>query len=100
MTAITFDTLAYSRTLQDAGMPVEQADALARAQKAAIDEMLAAKELATKGDIREAELRLQAEIEKVRKETQQVKYDLLKWQIGLAVAIIAIMAKGFGWLGF
>ena len=30
MTAITFDTLAYSKTLQDAGMPVAQADALAR----------------------------------------------------------------------
>ena len=33
MTAITFDTLAYSKTLQDAGMPREQADALANAQK-------------------------------------------------------------------
>lgn len=33
MSAITFDTLAYSRNLQDAGMPREQADALAYAQK-------------------------------------------------------------------
>ncbi len=29
MTAITFDSLAYSKRLQQAGMPSEQADALA-----------------------------------------------------------------------
>lgn len=89
MTAIAFDTLAYSRTLQDAGMPVEQADALARAQKAAIDEMAEAKELARKDDIQGLRLEMKA-----------MEMRLLKWQIGLAVAIIAIMAKGFGWLGF
>ncbi len=89
MTAIAFDTLAYSRTLQDAGMPVEQADALARAQKAAIDEMVEAKELARKDDIQGLRLEMKA-----------MEMRLLKWQIGLAVAIIAIMAKGFGWLGF
>ena len=100
MTAITFDTLAYSKTLQDAGMPVEQADALARVQKAAIEDMLATKEWATKADLRETELRLQAEIEKVRAEVQQNKYDLLKWQIAGWVALAAIMAKGFRWLGF
>lgn len=69
------------------------------------------KELATKGDLREeatairadlreTELCLQKEIEVVRKEVQQVKYDLLKWQIAGFVAMAAIMAKGFGWLGF
>lgn len=58
------------------------------------------KESATKGDLRETELRLQAEIEKVRAEIQKIKFDLLKWQIGIAFATIVIMAKGFGWLGF
>ena len=57
MTAITFDTLAYSKTLQSAGMPQEQADALAKAQKAALDEMVAAKELATQADILMLKLR-------------------------------------------
>ncbi len=89
MTAITFDTLAYSKTLQDAGMPREQADALANAQKKAIDEMVTAKELATRADIQDVRL----EIEKVRSE-------LLKWQLGIGLALAAIMAKGFGWLGF
>ena len=89
MTAITFDTLAYSKTLQDAGMPREQADALANAQKKAIDEMVTAKELATRADIQDVRL----EIEKGRSE-------LLKWQLGIGLALAAIMAKGFGWLGF
>ena len=44
-------------------------------------------------EVRETEARLRTEIEKV-------KYDLLKWQIGGWLALAAIMAKGFGWLGF
>ena len=62
---------------------------------------------ATKGDLRETELRTQAEIdkvrgeiEKVRAEVLKVKYDLLKWQMAIGFALAAIMAKGFGWLGF
>ena len=47
------------------------------------------RELATKGDIQD-----------VRLEMKSMEMRLLKWQIGLALAIIAIMAKGFGWLGF
>ena len=48
---------------------------------------------ATKGDLRETELRLQKEI-------KDMELRLLKWQIGGWVALAAIMAKGFGWLGF
>lgn len=47
---------------------------------------------------------LKTDIEKLRGEVksdiEKVRYDLLKWQIGLAVGIVAIMAKGFGWIGF
>lgn len=55
---------------------------------------------AVRAELRETELRLQKEIEVVRKEVQQVKYDLLKWQVAGFVGMAAIMAKGFGWLGF
>lgn len=48
---------------------------------------------ATKGDLHETELRLQ-------KEMKEMELRLLKWQIGGWVALAAIMAKGFGWLGF
>lgn len=76
------------------------------------------KELATKGDIQDTRLEIEkvrAEVEKVRAELktdiekvraelkidiEKVKYDLLKWQIAGWVALAAIMAKGFGWLGF
>ena len=78
MTAITFDTLAYSRTLQEAGMSQEQADALARAQVTAMSEMVSAKELATKGDL------------------MGLEHRLIKWVAGIVASqtalLIAIMA--------
>lgn len=85
MTAITFDTLAYSKTLQAAGMPQEQAEALAHAQKAALDEMVAAKELATQADILRLENKMEAN-----------KHEILKWTITTVVAqtalIVAVIA--------
>lgn len=91
MTTTTFDTLAYARKLESVGFSREQAEAQAEifraqadAQNEAIQKLLAAreKEAATKTDLKELELRL------------------LKWQWGIALALAAIMAKGFGWLGF
>lgn len=61
------------------------------------------KELATKGDIQDVRKEIQdvrLEIEKVRAETRTAEMRLLKWQWGIALALAAIMAKGFGWLGF
>ena len=106
MDGITFDTLAYSKKLIKLGFTQEQAEGFAELAKQkddadkmayealranmqdkldAKDEALR-KELATKADlqveIRAAELRL------------------LKWQFGIGLALAAIMAKGFGWLGF
>ena len=95
MSSLTFDTLGYFEKLKAAGVPEAQAKVQVEAMQDVVrqyDEHNR-KELATKGDLRETELRLQTQMEKN-------KYDLLRWQIGLAVAIMAIMAKGFGWLGF
>ena len=68
-----------------------QADAQSAALQRALDryDEASRRELATKGDIQD-----------VRLEMKSMEMRLLKWQIGLALAIIAIMAKGFGWLGF
>ena len=91
----TFDSLGYFEKLKDAGFTEEQARVQAEAFRAfsELQEEKAGRELATKGDVREAELRLQKEI-------QQTRYDLLKWQFGIGLALAAIMARGFGWLGF
>lgn len=78
MTAITFDTLEFSKTLQGAGMSQSQADAFAQAQKRAFEQMVSTKELATKADLLET------------------KHDILKWMFTLFVAqtalIVAVLA--------
>ncbi|MBQ3060112.1 MAG: hypothetical protein IJD16_07350 [Desulfovibrio sp.] len=84
MVAITFDTLAYSKTLQAAGMPAEQAEAFAKAQKNALDEMVAAKELATKMDVLQVEMRLSHKLE-------ANKHEILKWMTGMLIAQTAML---------
>ena len=86
-----FDTLAFSKTLQANGMPKEQADAFAEAQKKAISEMVETKELATKADLLQVEQNLLVTIE-------NNKHEILKWMIAtmlaqtaLIVAVIAFM---------
>ncbi len=127
MTAITFDSLGYAKKLEEAGFTRQQAEVQANALREQLDAQNNAfqrlienydessrKELATKGDVQDTRLEiekvraevekvraeLKTDIEKVRAEAQQNKYDLLKWQIAGWVALAAIMAKGFGWLGF
>lgn len=87
MVAIAFDTLAYSQTRQRAGMAQEQADALAKAQKTALDEMLAAKELATQADIFRLEAKMEAN-----------KHEILKWLIGSLFAQTALLASLFAYI--
>lgn len=98
MTTTTFDTLDYFEKLKKAGFSEIQAKVQVEGLKAQAAEFRQAikehdsekrQELATKGDIHD-----------VRLEMQKMKYDLLKWQLGIALALAAIMAKGFGWLGF
>ncbi len=82
MTAITFDTLAYSNKLQDAGMSREQADAMAKAQAEAMKELVAAQELVTKHDLYIA--------------LSETKHELLKWMMGMMVAQTALIVAAFG----
>lgn len=77
MVAIAFGTLAYSKTLQAAGMPSEQAEALAKAQKAALDEMVTARELTTKQDLYIA--------------LAETRHEILKWMMGMLVAQTALL---------
>lgn len=88
MTTTTFDTLGYAKKLEAAGFTRQQAETQAEALKIILEN-----QVATKQDLRETELRLQKEI-------RDTEMRLLKWQWGIALALAAIMAKGFGWVGF
>ncbi|MBF0285260.1 MAG: DUF1640 domain-containing protein [Magnetococcales bacterium] len=55
-TAITFDTLKFTRTLRDSGMPESQAEAVAKAFREAQGEA----ELATKADISRLEAKMES----------------------------------------
>ncbi|WP_299391921.1 hypothetical protein [uncultured Desulfovibrio sp.] len=128
---IIFDSQDYARRLEQAGFTPQQAEILkehGEHLRAALQPLLrfyeetAHRDLATKGDVMDTRLeieRVRAEVERVRADLKvdiekiraelktdiaTVKYDLLKWQIGIALAgfggLAAIMAKGFGWIGF
>ena len=127
---IIFDSQSYARRLEEAGFTPQQAEILkehGEHLRAALQPLLrfyeetVHRDLATKGDVMDTRLEIErvraevervradlkvdiekvrAEVEKVRAEVEKNKYDLLKWQIGIGLGLVAVMAKGFGWLGF
>ncbi|HAT51297.1 MAG: DUF1640 domain-containing protein [Nitrospirae bacterium] len=86
MTTITFDTYTAIKRLKAAGFDELQAEALSDTIKEAQETQLA--DLATKGDIRQLELKLEAKIAESKAET-------IKWMFGVATGqamfIIAIL---------
>ncbi len=98
MSMAAFDSIGYMRKLEEAGVPRQQAETQADALRQVLGQYDEAsrREMATKGDIKD----LRLEIEKVRGEIKSSELRLIKWQLGIGFAVIVIMAKGFGWLGF
>jgi len=106
MSTLTFDTLKFANRLKTAGVPAVQAEAEADALSEVLETNLS--ELATKSDLREVETGLRHEISDLRKdmdagfagvdaklektesafrqEMTNMKFELLKWMIGLLVA--------------
>lgn len=70
---ITFDTLKFVETLKESGIEDKQAKAIAAAYQNASDD----RELVTKQDMQMA--------------LAEMKYDLLKWIIGLALAQFTVL---------
>lgn len=81
MATITFDILKFIRRLEAAGFDTKQAEAVAEAFREASGEA----ELATRQDLRELELRLQANI-------SDIKFDLVKWIAGMLLAQAGLIA--------
>ena len=90
MTAMTFDTLAYVKTLRDAGIEEKQAEA----QAAALATVLktSAGELATKQDIDRLEARVN-----LFEERSDGRFKLLQWMmafnLGIGVAVLWVLIR-------
>jgi len=82
MATITFDTFKFAKKLEKAGLPQEQAEAIAEAFKEASAEA----EVATKRDVEHLEIKI-----------AEMKFDLLKWIVGMSLAqfrvLIGILLK-------
>lgn len=97
MSATTFDTLRFVEKLEKAGMPREQAAALAEAQKEAMSEALDTT-LATKADIQELRQDMTKMGAELRGEMAALRGEMMtiKWMMGVLVALaIANFAKQF-----
>lgn len=78
MSAVTFDTLKFAKTLESAGMPARQAEA----EALALQDALAESELATKQDVSE----LRHELRETRTEING-KLALLQWMLAAVLAL-------------
>lgn len=87
MTAITFDTHKFIRTLEQAGFDLKQAEAVADAFKEAQGEA----EIATKRDIERFEAKLDTRFERIDGELR-----LNRWMLGLMLAgVVSLILKAF-----
>jgi hypothetical protein len=93
MSAIPFDSHEFYSELVQSGLAEKTADALTKAvvkiEKAKLDE------LATKGDLRELELKLSVQIEKSRADVTTLIVRLGFLQTGLITAVLLKLAGTF-----
>jgi hypothetical protein len=84
MATLTFDTLRFTRTLEKAGLPTLQAEAISTAFKDASGEA----EIATKRDIERLDAKLDKEFSSIRAEMVVAKSEMsvMKWMLGLLLA--------------
>ncbi|CAK0761856.1 DUF1640 domain-containing protein [Gammaproteobacteria bacterium] len=90
MTAITFDTLAYVKTLREAGVNESQAEAQANALAVVLRS--GTNELATGHDLDRLESRLKQDINRLESklnlmdERTEGRFKLLQWMLGFTLA--------------
>ncbi len=85
--AILFDTLKYTETLMEAGVPAKQA----KAQAVALLESHETADLATKSDLEKLEIRLDSRFDSI-----DVKFSAITWVLGMVAAgIVALVVKTF-----
>lgn len=84
MTAITFDTLAYVKTLRDAGVEEKQAEAQASALASVLKSGIG--DLATKEDLSRLESKLESRLNLLEERTEG-RFKLLQWMLAFNLAI-------------
>jgi UPF0288 family protein (methanogenesis marker protein 3) len=89
--------VAIYDAIREAGIDEKPAKNLAVAINKAFEQHYAAhsQQLATKGDTEQLRLEIEkvrAEIEKSRSETARIEANIIKWIVGSAIAMTAIMA--------
>lgn len=84
MTAITFDTLAYVKTLRDAGVEERQAEAQAAALATVLKTGIG--DLATKDDLARLDSKLESRLN-LLEERSEGRFKLLQWMLAFNLAI-------------
>lgn len=80
MSALTFDTHEFIKTLTESGFETRQAEAVSKAFKAASGEA----ELATKRDLEVMGMELTLKM-------AELKADTIKWMVGLSLAQLGLL---------
>jgi len=89
MAAITFDTLKFVQTLEDAGVDRQQASAFA----VAVRDSHETAELATKADLREMEVRMDVKMEVLRSE---LRGDMKALELRMTIKLGSLFTVGIG----
>ena len=84
MTAVTFDTLAYVKTLREAGFEERQAEAQAAALATVLKSGVG--DLATKEDLNRLESKLESRLTLFEERTEG-RFKLLQWMLAFNLAI-------------
>lgn len=95
MTTLTFDTLAYVKTLRDAGVEEKQAEAQAAALVAVLKS--GAGDLATKQDMELLRLELKKDLAETHRAIADTKAELIWWVVGVGILqttlIVGLLAR-------
>jgi len=87
-TAVGFDTHEFVRSLESAGMPTGQAEAISAAMRKAHE----SGDMATKADVRRLDTKTEAAMTLLRKDIEMfeqrttARFTLLQWMLGLLTA--------------
>ena len=91
MNAVTFDTLAFAKRLQEAGVPIAQAEAHANAHADFLTHQLLS-DVATKTDLQALRTDTKADLQALRTDT---KADLAELETRLTMRIMKVAAWQF-----